>query len=232
MTGGLSISQQLIKAVKAKQDYSEIAETLSQIKKEELINRLSSDNAKKAFWLNIYNAFNIIMLANDPKVILNRISRKIHFTKKEINIVGYWLSLDDIEHGMIRNSKVWWSKGYLRKPFVSDLEKKLRVKSLDPRIHFALNCGAESCPAIRFYTDETVNEQLDLATRTFLQNEVEYDSYSHTLRLSQLFNWYMGDFGGKKGIRDFLRQYRIDTPSNTKFEFSNYSWEPMLEAFG
>ncbi|MBL4624569.1 MAG: DUF547 domain-containing protein [Flavobacteriales bacterium] len=233
MKGGLSISQQLIKAVKSKKDYIQLVNTLSSISIEELSSRLATDNQKKAFWLNIYNAYNIILLNNDSSVLLNSLSRKRHFSTKAISIAGYNLSLDSIEHGMIRNSKVWWSRGYLNKPIVSNFEKLMRIKQLDPRIHFALNCGATSCPAIRFYCDQQIEEQLEFATKTFLDSEVIYNQKNKSVKISRLFDWYIGDFGGKKGVLQFLSKYNaLPDKMVAKINYSEYSWEPMVGAFG
>ena len=98
-------------AVKSKNDFTEIIKVLSSISKAELTDSLADDNSKKAFWFNIFNAFNIILLEDSGKMLEQRISRKNHFTNKAISIAGEHLSLDDIEHGMIRKSKIWWSKG-------------------------------------------------------------------------------------------------------------------------
>ena len=232
MQVALEISQQLLKAVKSKQDYSSLVESLSVFPQQELFAQLNDDNSKKAFWLNSYNAFNIILLKDNPSVLLNSISRKKHFTKKAITIAGNVLSLDDIEHGMIRNSKIWWSKGYLNKPFVSNFEKQLRVDELDPRIHFALNCGAESCPAVRFYYPQQLDQQLNVATASFLETEAQYCSKSQILNLSKLFNWYSGDFGGGRGVLNFLADYGIiEKDSAPQIKYRDYSWQPMVGTF-
>lgn len=43
------------------------------------------------------------------------------------------------------------------------------VKDMDKRIHFALNCGAKSCPPIKVYTPETLEEGLQSAAATFCE---------------------------------------------------------------
>lgn len=219
-------------AVKSKNDFTEIIKVLSSISKAELTDSLADDNSKKAFWFNIFNAFNIILLEDSGKMLEQRISRKNHFTNKAISIAGEHLSLDDIEHGMIRKSKIWWSKGYLNKLMVSSFEKQLRVKTMDPRIHFALNCGAESCPAIRFYSDKNIEEQLELATVEFLSSDLIYLPERDLVKISSLFNWYSGDFGGKKGILKFLEKYGY-IPENTKPKiiYNEYSWAAMENVF-
>ena len=51
--------------------------------------------------------------------------------------------------------------------FVDDNRSMLAVE-LDPRIHFALNCGATSCPPIRVYSSSNLDSQLDRAAASFL----------------------------------------------------------------
>ncbi|GMI39841.1 hypothetical protein TeGR_g12793 [Tetraparma gracilis] len=50
------------------------------------------------------------------------------------------LSLDDVEHGLLRSEPGRFPPG--------DAREGLRVQ-LDKRVHFALNCGASSCPPVR-----------------------------------------------------------------------------------
>ena len=54
-------------------------------------------------------------------------------------------SLDDIEHGILRRN----ARNHIE---VGDSKLTHMVDKVDYRIHFALNCGAQSCPAIAFYT--------------------------------------------------------------------------------
>lgn len=59
-------------------------------------------------------------------------------------------SLDDIEHGILRCNTP--PPGASDSPFdASDERKPLSLTRLDPRLHFALNCGARSCPPIKVW---------------------------------------------------------------------------------
>jgi hypothetical protein len=102
---------------------------------------------------------------------------------------------------------------------------------MDPRIHFALNCGAKSCPPIRFYDPEEVNQQLDMATRSFLSQEVTYDESAQTVRTTPLFSLFRGDFGGKKGILKFLHRYDLIPHTDAKLKFTRYNWEEERSKF-
>jgi len=72
----------------------------------------------------------------------------LFFKSKWITIAKHKTSLDKIENGLIRVSKIKYLFGYFNKIRTSKWEKKFRMKKLDPRIHFALNCGTLSCPKI------------------------------------------------------------------------------------
>lgn len=50
---------------------------------------------------------------------------------------------------------------------------------------------------------------MDLATAGFINGpEVEILPARNLIRLSPIFKWYSRDFGGRKGIVDFLAKYR------------------------
>ena len=114
------------------------------------------------------------------------------------NIGGLIYNLDEIEHGVLRRNKGHPNAG--KQEFSDDDPRaKVSLTSLDPRIHFALNCGARSCPPIRVYTEDKIEAQLDTASRSFLDQEVRVikdpATGNWTLELSKLFLWYGADFG-------------------------------------
>lgn len=192
---------------------------------------LDSELKKRAFWLNVYNAYGQLLLEQEPVDLLNGRARMAHYSARRICIAGRSLSLNDIEHGMLRGSRIWWSKGYLRNWFPSSFEKAYRVP-LDPRIHFALNCGAASCPAIAFYTAENLDTELELAVSVFLEDDVEFNEPMNRISVTSLFNWYAGDFGGRKGIISFLQDHgSIPNNTNPDIVFKPYDWSTHLMNF-
>ena len=72
------------------------------------------------------------------------------------------------------------------------------VLPLDNRIHFALNCGASSCPPVKTFSTEAVLEELRVVTMAFLEGDdnAKVDVANKTVWLSAIFNWFKGDFGG------------------------------------
>lgn len=218
----VGLSGELLESVRYGVDPSGILKVLGEFKKSDLAVGLNNDAAKKTFWINIYNAMVQHRLKQDTSEYINRGK---FFRKRNIIVAGHALSLDDIEHRMLRRSKIKWSLGYLNRWFPSAFEKAFRVDELDWRIHFALNCGAMSCPAVDYYREHSINEQLDNATELFLMFESEYDSTANTMILPKLFQWFGKDFGGKAGIYGLLekREY-IPAGSKPKLIYKAYDW--------
>lgn len=226
----ISASQEFLYAVRT-DDSSAIAwkDMLAAANQDSLLAELDTEDKGKAFWLNLYNAFTQFALRKDPDKYRNR---NKFFKSTQFVVAGKELSLDDMEHGILRHSKIKWSLGYLGKWFPSAFEKKFRLKKADYRIHFALNCGAKSCPPIAFYKPEQLDKQLDLATRTYLKNDAAYSSEKNQVELPVLMSWFRADFGGKKGIYRILRDLKI-IPADRKpgMKFRKYDWSLYLENF-
>lgn len=228
----LDISQKFLFAVRMNENDDQYLHILEGIKPEEVLAQISTDAHKKAFWLNLYNAFNLYYVHKNPRLTLYPKDRKAHFTTKKLNIAGWNLSMDDIEHGILRRSKIKLSLGWMNKWFPSKLEKQLRVDQLDFRVHFALNCGGKSCPPIRFYDAAKIDEQLELATQVFLQNESSIEKDGAVLRISMIFRWYQFDFGGLKGVIGLFKKYGlIQHSAKPKLEFLPYDWHPDSDPF-
>ncbi len=226
-TNYVNVSQQLLYA----QRTGEIVDTfikLLQVADQSILQKeLSTDALKKAFWLNIYNAFVQKLLSENPEKYKNRHS---FFSEKQIIIAQHTLSLDDIEHGILRRSKIKWALGYLNKPFAGKFEKIFRVDTLDERIHFALNCGAKSCPPIAYYDPGKIEMQLRLASINYLKNETEYSKASNIIYLPKFMDWFRGDFGGKKGITKMLIKYGV-IKNDVSIRFKKYDWTLFLNNY-
>lgn len=151
-------------------------------------------------------------------------SRLRFFRTPAVTVAGVDLSLDDIEHGVLRGGRSKYGLGYLPRLERTGLDRAYRLE-VDPRIHFALNCGAASCPAVLAYDPDTVDETLDYATRSYLDETVEYDAKRHRVRVPQPCLWFAGDFGGRSGIRDLLRRFeQIPPESSPSLRFQGYDW--------
>lgn len=224
-----SLSQQLLLAIRQGEDASHLVQQLAELDVLELVEQLHTDTLRLAFWLNGYNAFVQLLLRQEPELYTRR---KAFFRRKAFVVAGMPLSLDDIEHGILRRSRIWWGLGFLQDPLPSAFEKAFRLQAPDCRIHFALNCGAASCPPIAMYRPETIHTQLDLATRAYLSTEAHYDSWQNTVYLPRLFLWFWGDFKGRKGILKLLEHFGIIAAGRRpKMRFKSYDWNLAPESF-
>jgi len=225
----IKVSQEMLYAVRTGVPVDSFIQQLAKASPESLAGQLKTDSERKAFWLNIYNAHTQVALGQDPGAYRER---NKFFTKKFIRIAGETISLDLIEHGILRRSKAKYSFGHFNKLFKSRFEKRFRVETLDYRIHFALNCGATSCPPIAFYQPARIDQQLDLATKTYLKREVLFTGKDLTVKLPAILSWFRGDFGGKKGILKLLQEQKL-VPDNTtpRIHWKKYNWDLQLQNF-
>jgi hypothetical protein len=142
---------------------------------------------QQAFLINAYNAFTVELVLTrwpDLKSIKDLGSLwQSPWKRKWVRLLGTLVSLDDIEHGM------------LRKPGAFD----------DPRIHFGVNCASIGCPALReeAFVAERLDAQLDDMARRFLSDRTRnrYHVPRGRLEVSKIFDWFGEDFrAGHRGI--------------------------------
>lgn len=159
-----------------------------------------SKNERLAYWMNAYNAFTIkLILDNYPVSKITDLHGGKPWDLKWITLGSKSYSLNNIEHDIIR-------------PTFND-----------PRIHFAVNCAAKSCPPLlnKAYTGDNVNRLLNNVTKAFVNSNSNQIS-GNSVQLSKIFEWYAVDFGN---IIDFLNQYsakKID--SSAKIGYLDYNW--------
>ena len=171
-----------------------------------------SRNEQFAFYMNAYNAWTIkLILSGYPGVKsikdLGNIF-KSPWEKKICRIDGDVVTLDDIEH------------------------KILRPRFKDPRVHFAINCAALSCPPLgdRPYMGSTLDRQLDDSTRMFINNPKRNDLKGDTLYVSKLFKWFRGDFNDDvigfflKYANEDLKKELAAKKGGIKIKYLHYDW--------
>lgn len=176
-----------------------------------------------AFLINTYNAWTVeLILTEYPDL---RSIRQIGFfpfsawRRNIVQLFGENHSLDDVEHGMIRGWGIYQ----------------------EPRIHFAVNCAAIGCPALRSeaYIGERLEEQLEDNTKLFLSDSSRnYSSYGQ-LYVSRIFDWYAEDFEsgwqGVDSVSEFLSGYAVELELSEavisqlrdnaiRIRFLNYDW--------
>ncbi len=176
---------------------------------------LADDAERIAFWTNVFNTL----------VIHGVIELGIESSVKEVpmffeciryRVGGEIYSAADIEHGILRANAVppYRLRRRLRG---ADPRRRAMVRTIDPRIHFALVCASRTCPPIEAYDPERIDEQLDAAARTFINatSALEGD----TLRVSEIFRWYREDFGtARDAVARTVARYLYDRDAAARLE--------------
>ena len=222
------VSQELLQNIIDRKSYKKEVKILENSTLNELVTQLNTDKQKIAFWVNIYNSFIQISLTENPKEYEDR---GAYFKKERVKIAGELLSFDDIEHDILRRSRIKLSWGYLRKYFRPKWERKLRVKNIDWRIHFALNCGAKSCPPVAKFTPERLDTEFNFMATEYLKEQTTYNKETKTATSVSLFSWFRADFGGLCGAREILESYKITPEKPKKLDFNTYDWTLSLGNF-
>jgi uncharacterized protein DUF547 len=157
-----------------------------------------------AFWINVYNA---MVFHGIVAMGIRRTVREMRgfFARVAYRVGGFTLTADDVEHGILRGNA---AHGFLRRrPFGGrDPRLALAVHPVDPRIHFAITCGAQSCPPVGVYRAAALDQQLDLAARNFLNQEVSVDARG-CVTCSRILEWYAEDFEAAGGLGALLSRY-------------------------
>jgi len=195
---------------------------------------LQTENARRAFWINLYNALIIdaVVTFKVKESVVGGLLGIVTFFRRAAYVVGGMrVSLEDMEQGILRGNR---GNPFLPGAhFASNDERLTWAIPLDPRVHFALNCGSRSCPPIRSYKVEKLDEQLNLATRGFVSQDVSIQTGESEVQLSRIFRWYQADFNGRSGLIDFLikylpdderRSFLVEARGNARLKFKTYDW--------
>jgi len=218
----LALAKRLLDGVDAEQSDGTVSLELGSLDPTGLAASLPDDSSRIVFWLNVYNAVVRSRIRADPNAY--RIRRRF-FSTPAIMVAGHHLSLRTIEHGMLRRSAFLFGLGYLRNPFASDFERRMRVSRVDPRIHFALNCGARSCPPLRSWDRVNLDQDLEHATAAYLRSGSRRTGDGREVLVPRLLLWYRGDFGGARGILALLRRHGVIGPGDKpRLRFDTYDW--------
>lgn len=176
------------------------------------------NDEKMIVWINLYNAYTQLELQNSK-------TGKIYasmFTEELFTVAGQSISLDIIEHGILRGNTWKYGFGYIKGFQLPSRLRHWKCKNPDNRIHFLLNCGAASCPIIRVLDNVNLSHELHMAEKEFIENEVWVEHDQRKLRISGLFLFYLGDFGGKRGLLNLFGKY-IECPSYS-IKFLKFDW--------
>lgn len=175
----------------------------------------------EALFMNAYNAYTVAtILEHVSKEGVYQIEsiRDIEnvFTREEHQVGGFRLSLDNIEHGI------------------------LRPLFRDPRIHFGVNCASISCPPlpVRAFTGEGIEGELESAAERVLAHPDYVAVERGSLVLNQILEWYGADFtssdyrGAEATVAAFVRKYATEEvrsliderAGEVPVRFRDYDW--------
>lgn len=175
-----------------------------------------TDNEKKAFLINAYNALTMRLIIDHYPLKFGGI-RTINWGRPwdiKMRVAGKSLSLGDIEHKILRK----WDP-------------------IDPRIHFAINCASISCPdmPITYFNPDKLDEQLDYAARHFVNDfqKNRIDRANYIFYHSAIFNWFEEDFLAQHSdkllyIFEYLnesdKQFILMNRDKIKLKEMKYNW--------
>jgi hypothetical protein len=195
---------------------------------------LPNAQSRLAFWINLYNTLilDAVIALGVRRSVSERMAGIGFFRQAAYSVGGWRLSADDIEHGILRANR-GHPFFYLPQFRSDDPRCDWVVAPFDPRIHFALNCASRSCPPIRAYLPEKLEAQLDLAARSFVTADLEIFPEKGMIRVSSIFKWFAGDFGGRAGTINFILAHLDDEGSmswmaahreKAKLVYKRYDW--------
>lgn len=220
------LARRLVEAGRSGHADDEACAALARLEPHRLALELADPAERLAFWINLYNGYVRARLLADPDAYRRRMD---FFGAPAGKVAGRSLSANAIEHGMLRRSAFLLGLGYVRNPLPSRFERLLRVARVDARVHFALNCGARSCPPLRVWHAATLEADLEAAAGAYLKSESAMLP-DGSIRVSPMLRWYSGDFGGRTGVRSLLARHGIvESGSTPKLSFGPYDWSIALD---
>lgn len=128
----IDLSERILAKAKLQEDTAALRKELYYIRINILESKINTDELKKIFWINIYNAYGLIM-ANE------KLQFKKPFKLKRIKFSSFLLSLNDIEYGILRIQQYTIGIYKFYKPFYPSYIKKLALEKNDSTIILLLN---------------------------------------------------------------------------------------------
>ena len=154
-----------------------------------------------AYYINLYNAATVKLIVDHyPVKSIKDIPNR--WGKKWIQVGSSMVSLDDIEHKILR-------------------------KMHEPRIHFAINCASYSCPNLlsEAFVPENMEEQLTEVARNFVNDPTKNRLKKEEAQLSRIFKWYKGDFTKNGSLLEYINQFsKHPIRANADIDYMDYDW--------
>ncbi len=182
------------------------------------------EQAKIAFWINAYNALTLKVIIDHYPIKAGLLSGMAYpansirqipdvWDKVQFLVIGQKLTLNEIEHGVLRGQN-------------KDLAEKYG-RFHEPRIHVALVCAAMGCPQLRNepFIGEKLDAQLDGQSRGFVTDPGKFrlDRDSGKVYLSRIFKWFGGDF-----VKNYVSKEGFDSHSEAEQAVLNFASKYLL----
>jgi hypothetical protein len=220
------------KAIRGSQEFDRYKELTKGLRSFDLQD-LKTREQKLAFWINIYNT---AVIHGVIELELGQSVKEFprFFDRVTYEIGGFRFNLNQMEHGILRGNRRHPYR--ILRPFgKKDFRSEFIVTPFDLRIHFALVCGARSCPPISFYEAGEIDFQLRLAAESFVNSsQVEIRPQEGTLLISRIFKWYRTDLGGnREGVIDILlnfldegekKEFLKKNRDRVRIKYQPYDW--------
>jgi hypothetical protein len=170
---------------------------------------------QRAYWINVYNAATVdLVLSRFPVASVRDINMSPGFLArgpwgaKLLSIEGEKVSLDDIEHRILR--PIW----------------------KDNRIHYALNWASLGCPNLQAeaYTGDNTEALLERGAREFINHPRGIAIQKGRLQVSSIYVWFQEDFGGDaEGLMEHWQEYAEPRLADALAKYSgglahDYDW--------
>lgn len=115
--------------------------------------------------------------------------------------------------------------------FENDVIRPYARARSDPRVHFALNCSAVSCPVLPRvpFSAENLDAELERETRAFFARPQNFriDATQRTVWLSELLDFYAEDFvpGPASSVLAYVNRYAPEpAPLEFAVRYAPYDW--------
>jgi hypothetical protein len=170
---------------------------------------------QQAYWINLYNALTVdVILDHYPVKSIRDIDISPGWFadgpwgKKLLTIEGVEITIDDIEHRILR--PIW----------------------KDPRIHYAVNCAAIDCPNLQIeaFTAENTEGLLNKGAMEYVNHKRGVTIKNQKLKASSIYKWFISDFGGNDtGVIEHLKEYahpelRTELEKIKRISGHDYDW--------
>lgn len=193
-----NVKDGLVKYASIKKNPAELNALLEEIAN----SSAKSGDGEKAFLINAYNLF-VIKGIVDHYPVEGPLKIGGFFDKQTFNLRGKQVTLNQ-------------------------LEKEILMKQFpDARLHFVLVCAAKGCPKLASfaYSGKELEAQLESQTRAVINDSEFIHLSGPNAQVSQIFDWYAADFGGKDQVIPFIQKYLLKKVKlNPKYSFYEYDW--------